>query len=197
MTTSLAARVVAPPTPAHLALAGFAVAGVILVVLDLQSPAAVVSETLSSHAASAAHVAFALAMLASCAGVGAALVRAWRAMVTRRVADLMLLALWPVGIGIASIVDQDEHSWTGMVHNVAVGAAIVGVHLAAARSGRRLLTGTAVGGFAVMAVLLAFIVAHTMGGFDMPVGVAERVLIAMSAVVAIGALRQRRPAVPA
>ncbi|MGI5130949.1 hypothetical protein ACQEVB_29375 [Pseudonocardia sp. CA-107938] len=182
----------APLAPARPALVGFAVAGVILVALDARSPAAAITDTISSHAASAARVAFVLALLASSAGVAVALGRSWRGLAARRPADLALLALWPLGMGIASVVDQNAQSWTGMVHNVAVGAAIVGVHLAAARTGSRPLAALTAAGLATMTTLLVLIAMHVAGVPGVPVGVAERVLVVISVVLVVGALRARR-----
>jgi hypothetical protein len=184
-----------PPTPlapTRPALAGFAVAGVILVALDVRSPAAAITDTISSHAASAARLAFVLALLASGIGVAIALARGWRQLGAGRAADLALLALWPLGIGIASFFDQDAGSWTGMVHNVAVGTAIVGVHLAAVRTGSRPLVVLSAAGIATMTTLLVLIGMHVAGVPGVPVGVAERVLVVISVVLVIGALRARR-----
>ncbi len=185
----------APPTPLapiRPALAGFAVAGVILVALDVRSPAAAITDTISSHAASAARLAFVLALLASGVGVAIALAHGWRQLAAGRAADLSLLALWPLGIGIASFFDQNEASWTGVVHNVAVGTAIVGVHLAAVRTGSRSLVVLSAAGIATMTTLLVLIGMHVAGVPGVPVGVAERVLVVISVVLVIGALRARR-----
>lgn len=190
MTAMLAPH--APLAPAHPALAGFAVAGVILVALDVASPAAAITETISSHADTAARTAFVVALLASCAGVALALAGAWRQVVAGRATDMALLTLWPIGIGIASVFDQNTHSWTGMVHNVAVGTAIVGVHLAAARTRSRPLTLLVAGGIATMTTLLVLIAMHVGGVPGVPVGVAERVLVVISVALVIGALRARR-----
>lgn len=185
----------APPTPlapTRPALAGFAVAGVILVALDVASPAAAITETISSHADSAARTAFVVALLASCAGVAVALAGAWRQVVAGRATDMALLTLWPIGIGIASVFDQNTGSWTGMVHNVAVGTAIVGVHIAAARTRSRPLLVLVACGIATMTTVLVLIAMHVGGVPGVPVGVAERVLVVISVVLVIGALRARR-----
>lgn len=192
MTVTLAPH--APLAPTRPALAGFAVAGVILVVLDVRSPAAAVTETISAHAGTAARAAFVLALLASCAGVAAALAWSWRQVTAGRAIDLALLTLWPVGIGIASMIDQNPNSWTGVVHNVAVGTAIVAVHLAALRTRSRPLTVLAAAGIATMATLLVLIAMHVAGVPAVPVGVAERVLVLICVVLVIGALRARRSA---
>ncbi|SHL32291.1 Protein of unknown function [Pseudonocardia thermophila] len=185
----------APPrslAPARPALAGFAVAGAILVALDVRSPAMVLTQTISTHATTAARLAFVVALLASCAGVAVALGRAWRQVTAGRATDLLLLSLWPVGMGIASFFDQNTQSWTGTVHNVAVGAAIVGVHLAALRTRNRPLMALTAVGAATMAGLLVLIGLHVLGVPDVPVGVVERVLVVICVVLVVATLKVRR-----
>ncbi|WP_232666327.1 DUF998 domain-containing protein [Pseudonocardia sp. TRM90224] len=191
MTTPLAPRLAAI-SPAHLATAGFAVAGVIIVMLDVQQPAEAVTNTISAYATSAVKALYVAALLATCVGVTAAVARAGRAVIASRPADLLLLTLWPLGIAVATVFDEQVNTLPGTIHNVAVGTAIVAVHLAAVRMGRRfmswLLLPTAAAGFACMGVLLGLIIVGTVTGADLPVGVAERVLVAVSGVLVIGTL---------
>ncbi|MEJ3654035.1 ANTAR domain-containing protein [Actinomycetes bacterium KLBMP 9759] len=187
-----------PPalSPAWPAVIGFGVAGVILMVLDLRTPTVVITEMVSAHAGGALRIAFVLALLASCVGVGASIVWAGRSARGYRTDSLVLLALWPVGIALATVFDEAERTVTGTVHNVAVGIAVVAVHLAALRAGARPLRRLATAGFISMAVLLTMIVLKAGGDAELPVGVIERVLVAMCAVVTIGALREPRPPHP-
>lgn len=190
MTTWVAWR---PPAaaPTHLATAGFATAAVILVALDLQSPpAGVATNTISAYASTSVATFYVAALIAAAAGVAAAIVAARLAPPRTRPRGLLLLALWPAGIGLATMFDEAEHTFTGMVHNVAVGTAIVAVHIAALRVGSHLLEWIAAAGFACMAVMLGFLMLNSVTGMEMPVGIAERVLVVVSVLLVIGILRE-------
>ncbi len=70
------------------------------------------------------------------------------------------------------------------------------VRLAALRASARQVRRLAMAGSVSMAVLLTIIVLKTGGDADLPVGVIERVLVAMCTVVTVGALRGPRPPHP-
>lgn len=181
-----------PPAaaPTHLAVAGLGTAAVILVALDLQSPpAGVATNTISSYASTSVATFYVAALIAAAAGVAAAIVAARLSPPRTRPRGLLLLALWPAGIGLATMFDEAEHTFTGMVHNVAVGTAIVAVHIAALRIGSHLLEWIAAAGFACMAVMLGFLMLNSVTEMEMPVGIAERVLVGVSVLLVIGILR--------
>lgn len=181
-----------PPAaaPTHLAAAGLGTAAVILVALDLQSPpSGVMTNTISAYASTSVATYYMAALIAAAAGVAAGIVAARLSPPRTRPRGLLLLALWPAGIGIATMFEEAEHTFTGMVHNVAVGTAIVAVHIAALRVGSYLLEWIAAAGFACMAVMLGFLMMNSVTGMEMPVGIAERVLVALSVPLVIGILR--------
>ncbi|MFC4947659.1 hypothetical protein [Pseudonocardia sp. GCM10023141] len=188
MTNSIAWRRFVPD-PTHLAAAGFGIAGAILVALDLQRPVWAVTNTISSYATSPVGVLYVIALLAAAGGVLAAVLASGRSVTRLRPGGLMLMVLWPIGIAMGTVFDQAENTWTGMVHNVAVGAALVAVHVVAVRMGSRLLTWVAAAGFGCMAWMVALLVLHTTTGAPMPIGLAERALVTISVLVVIGTFR--------
>lgn len=195
MTTNWVAVRQLVPVPTHLALAGLGTGGIILTALDAQeSPSRAVTTTISAYASTPFGIFYQTALLATVIGVGLALLSAQiRAQISgpgRRPGGLLLMATWPVGIAIATLFDEHPFTLTGSIHNVAVGAAIVGVHLAAVRIGWRPLIPLAAIGAACMAVMLTLIVISTVTGTDQPVGLVERILVIVSSILVVGTLRE-------